>query len=179
MKVFMSHSRSLDSNFNSEDINLIHSEESNCFHLNLEHPLVYGICNNLKLRSQLKSYVKKFKPKLVYEKKLSPQTSDLVLEFSSEINRDELKEKLNYFCRDEFSFKVIIVPKEDEIQNAIRNLFTSYSNLHFEFEDDDSFTLLNVYGLKVDVNSVQRKIKKLKKVGKKDSKVCGILFIIL
>jgi hypothetical protein len=182
-EVFMSQSRSLDSNFNSEEINLIHSEESNCFHLNLEHPLAIGICNNLKLRSQLQSYLKKYKPKIVYDKKLSTQTSDLVVEFTSEINRDELKEKMIYFYSEEFSFKVIHVPKEVEIQNEIRDLFPNYSNVHFEFaENDDQFAFLrlNVYGLKIDVNNAQRKIKKLKnrlnKVGKKDSKVCKILY---
>jgi len=172
-EVLMSHSRSLDSNLNSEDINLINSEESNCFHLNLEHPLAIGICNNLKLRSQLQSYLKKFKVKIVYDNNLS-------IEFTSEINRAELKEKLNDFYSEEFLFKVIHVPKEVEIQNSIRTLFPNYSNVHFEFEDDDSFTFLrlNVYGPKMDVSAAQRKIKKLKnklnKVGKKDSKVCII-----
>ena len=142
-----------------EIINLIELEGPEYFNLNKEHPLAIGLFNNSKLRLIIKEYLKLFNVKVLCEK-----NSNVILEFSSQIDTNELKNKLNNFYCNQFSFKVFQLPKGNEIEKAINDLYNKNLGVYLRLVEDehtDEFNWLQLYGPKKALKKAHRKIKKI------------------
>jgi hypothetical protein len=149
--------------FDFKTLYLIEVEGVDYFNLNLKHPLGIGLSNSLQLRLNLKEYLKKFSVKLDFTQ--NDTNSSIKLEFSSEINKEELKNKLKDFYFDEFSFKMLQLSKRIDIENTVRNFCSKKSGVYLKLVEDEQtspeFVCLRLYGPKISIDKVNRKIAKL------------------